>query len=123
MWQLIQSSVAAVVLLVVTGVYRALAELPSLASLWTTSYGVALLVKLIVFAVMLVLAAWNRLALHPRLERAALGLGSAGPGDGMGALRSSVRAEVSRLLPGTPCILSPNSTFLRTVSHGNSEYC
>jgi putative copper export protein len=88
-------AVAAVVLLVVTGVYRALAELPSLASLWTTSYGVALLVKLIVFAVMLVLAAWNRLVLHPRLERAALGLGSAAPGDGIGALRTSVRAEVA----------------------------
>jgi copper transport protein len=88
-------AVAAVVLLVVTGVYRALAELPSLASLWTTSYGVALLVKLIVFAVMFVLAAWNRLVLHPRLERAALGLGSAAPGDGIGALRTSVRAEVA----------------------------
>ncbi len=88
-------AVAAVVVLVVTGVYRALAEMPSLSALWTTSYGVALLVKLIVFAVMLVLAAWNRLVLHPRLERAALGLGSAGPGGGIGALRTSVRAEVA----------------------------
>lgn len=88
-------AVVAVVILVVTGVYRALAELPSLDALWTTDYGLALLAKLIVFAVMLVLAAWNRLVLHPRLERAALDLGTPGTGDGIAALRASVRAEVA----------------------------
>ena len=87
-------AVGAVVILVITGVYRALAELPSLSALWTTAYGVALLAKLIVFAVMLVLAAWNRLVLHPRLERAALGLKPAGDADGLRALAASVRAEV-----------------------------
>lgn len=87
-------AVAAVVILVITGVYRALAELPSLSALWTTAYGLALLAKLIVFGVMLVLAAWNRLVLHPRLERAALGLEPAGASDGLPALVASVRAEV-----------------------------
>ena len=87
-------AVAAVVVLVVTGVYRALAELPSLSALWTTDYGLALLAKLIVFGVMLVLAAWNRLVLHPRLERVALGLEPAGASDGLPALVASVRAEV-----------------------------
>lgn len=88
-------AVVAVVILVVTGVYRALAELPSLDALWSTDYGLALLAKLIVFGVMLVLAGWNRLVLHPRLERAALGLGEPGAGDGIAALRASVRAEVA----------------------------
>lgn len=88
-------AVVAVVVLVVTGIYRALAELPSLESLWSTDYGLALLAKLIVFAVMLVLAAWNRLVLHPRLERVALGLGDPGNGDGIAALRASVKAEVA----------------------------
>lgn len=88
-------AVVAVVILVVTGVYRALAELPSLDALWTTDYGLALLAKLIVFGVMLVLAGWNRLVLHPRLERAALDLGAPGAGDGIAPLRASVRAEVA----------------------------
>ena len=87
-------AVAAVVVLVITGVYRALAELPSLSALWTTDYGLALLAKLAVFGVMLVLAAWNRLVLHPRLERVALGLEPAGASDGLPALVASVRAEV-----------------------------
>ncbi len=88
-------AVAAVVVLVITGVYRALAELPSLEALWTTDYGLVLLAKLAVFGVMLVLAAWNRLVLHPRLERAALGLGDGHAGEGPSALRASVRAEVA----------------------------
>ncbi len=87
-------AVAAVVVLVITGVYRALAELPSLSALWTTDYGLALLAKLVVFGIMLVLAAWNRLVLHPRLERVALGLEPEGASNGLPALVASVRAEV-----------------------------
>ena len=86
-------AVAAVVVLVVTGVYRALAELPSLAALWTTAYGVTLLVKLGIFAVMLGVAAWNRMVLHPRLERHALGIGSGGA-EALRALATSIWAEV-----------------------------
>jgi copper transport protein len=86
-------AVAAVVVLVVTGVYRALAELPSFDALWTTSYGVVLIVKLAIFVLMLGLAAWNRFALHPRLERDALGI-SPGGTSALAALRTSIRAEV-----------------------------
>jgi putative copper export protein len=88
-------AVASVVVLVITGVYRALAELPSLDALWTTDYGLVLLAKLVVFAVMLVLAGWNRIVLHPRLERRALGLVDGGDDAGTAALRASVRAEVA----------------------------
>ncbi len=88
-------AVAAVVILVVTGVYRALAELPSFDALWTTTYGVVLLVKLAIFAAMLALAAWNRFTLHPRLERAALGIDDEQTGDrALTTLRTSIRAEV-----------------------------
>ncbi len=79
--------------LVVTGVYRGLAELPSVSSLTSTWYGVTLLVKLGVFALMLVVASYNRFVIHPRLERAALDLAD----DDRGAavlLRRSVRAEI-----------------------------
>ena len=87
-------AVIAVVVLVITGTYRALAELPSLSALWSTDYGLALLVKLAVFAVMLVLAAGNRFVIHPRLERSALGLAPADASDGVRALAASVRVEV-----------------------------
>jgi copper transport protein len=86
-------AVAAVVVLVVTGVYRALAELPSFDALWTTSYGIALIVKLAIFVLMLALAAWNRFTLHPRLERDALGIAPGGA-PALAALRASIRAEV-----------------------------
>jgi copper transport protein len=86
-------AVVAVVVLVVTGVYRALAELPSFDALWTTSYGVVLMVKLAIFVLMVLLAAWNRFALHPRLERDALGI-SPGGASALAALRTSIRAEV-----------------------------
>ncbi len=67
-------AIVAVVVLVVTGVYRALAELPSATDLVDSGWGLALLVKLVLFALLLALGAYNRLVLHPRLERAALGL-------------------------------------------------
>lgn len=67
-------AIVAVTVLVVTGIYRALAELPSLADLVESDWGVALSIKLILFVALLALGGYNRLVLHPRLERAALGL-------------------------------------------------
>ncbi len=86
-------ALTAVALLVVTGVYRALAEV-SVDDLLDTGYGRALLVKLGLFAVLLVGGAYNRMVVHPRLERAALGLD---PGDrgAAAALRVSGRAELA----------------------------
>lgn len=86
--------VIAVALLAVTGVYRALAELDSLGDLVDTRYGLALLVKLVLFGGMLASAAYNRLVLHPRLERAGLGLDPDDRG-AAAALRTSVRAELA----------------------------
>ena len=85
-------ALTAVAVLVITGVYRALAEV-SVGELTSTGYGRALLVKLGLFAVLLVGGAYNRMVVHPRLERAALGLD---PGDrgAAAALRVSVRAEL-----------------------------
>lgn len=86
-------ALVAVAVLVVTGVYRALAEV-SVGDLLDTGYGRALLVKLALFAALLVGGAYNRMIVHPRLERAALGLD---PGDrgAAAALRVSVRAELA----------------------------
>ena len=87
-------ALTAVGVLVVTGVYRALAELSSAADLVETGYGRALLVKLGLFAAMLGVGAYNRMVVHPRLERAALGLAETDRGAGA-ALRVSVRAELA----------------------------
>lgn len=86
-------AMVAVVVLVVTGVYRALAEV-SVGELLDTGYGRALLVKLALFAVLLLGGAYNRMIVHPRLERAALGLDPTDRG-AASALRVSVRAELA----------------------------
>jgi copper transport protein len=86
-------ALTAVALLVVTGVYRALAEV-SVGDLLDTGYGRALLVKLGLFAVLLIGGAYNRMIVHPRLERAALGLDPDDRG-AAAALRVSVRAELA----------------------------
>jgi copper transport protein len=86
-------ALTAVALLVVTGVYRALAEV-SVSDLVDTGYGRALLVKLGLFAVLLVGGAYNRMVVHPRLERAALGLDPDDRG-AAAALRVSVAAELA----------------------------
>ena len=80
--------------LVVTGVYRAIGELTAFNDLVDTAYGRALLVKLSVFALLLIGGAFNRLVLHPRLERAALGLRQSDGGAGQ-ALRVSLAAEIA----------------------------
>ena len=87
------AAVAAVAIVLVTGVYRALVELDTLADLLDTAYGRALGVKLALVALLLVGGAVNRFVVHPRLERAALGLADDDRGAGR-ALRASVGAEL-----------------------------
>ena len=85
-------ALTAVAVLVVTGVYRALAEV-ELGEVLDSDYGRVLLVKLAIFAVLLAGGAYNRMVVHPRLERAALGLDPDDRG-ASAALRTSVRAEL-----------------------------
>jgi len=86
-------AIASVTILVITGTYRALAELSSLSQLATTGYGRALTVKLAIFAVMLAAGGYSRIVLHPRLERTALGLDPDDRGASR-ALQVSLRAEL-----------------------------
>ncbi|HSJ73905.1 MAG TPA: CopD family protein [Miltoncostaeaceae bacterium] len=87
-------ALTAVAVLVVTGVYRALAELGSVGDIADSAYGRALIVKLALFAVLLAGGAYNRLVAHPRLERAALGLDPDDRG-AASAMRVSVAAELA----------------------------
>ena len=54
-------------LLIATGMITALRHLKPFASLWTTPYGYALMVKLCLVAVTFALGAWNCAAQRPRL--------------------------------------------------------
>jgi putative copper export protein len=70
-----QLALAAVALIVLTGVLRAVPEVGSLAGLVSTSFGIALLVKTGLFAVLMALAWRNRYRLVPRIRS-----GTAAPG-------------------------------------------
>ncbi len=66
-----------VVTLIVSGTLASIIHLPTLASLWQTSYGQALLVKIGLLAAALALAAVNLLRTRPRLARPETGDGAA----------------------------------------------
>jgi copper transport protein len=81
-----------VLVLIGSGIGASLYHLPTLASLWETSYGQTLLVKIGLLSTALLLAAWNLLRTRPRLlayrERPELGPGAAS------LLRRLVASEV-----------------------------
>ena len=61
-------ALGSVLLLIGTGIGQSFLELPTLATLWDTSYGQALLVKLALLSAALVLAAVNLARTKPRLQ-------------------------------------------------------
>jgi copper transport protein len=88
------SSVAflSVLVLIGSGIGQSLLEIPTLASLWQTSYGKALLVKIVLLAAALALAAVNLARTKPRLEAAGV-RPSSGPGAAL-LLRRLVQGEI-----------------------------
>lgn len=78
-------ALGAVAVLVLTGVVTAVRHLKFVAALWTTSYGIALVVKLCVVAVVLAAGAWNWRRVRPSL-------GTPGAAD---HLRRSARLELA----------------------------
>ncbi len=58
-----------VLVLIASGTWAAVLHLPTLATLWTTSYGKALLVKIVLLAAAMMLASGNLLRTKPRLSR------------------------------------------------------
>ena len=57
----------AVIVLVVTGSFQAIRQLETISALWDSDYGRILLVKLIVFALLIAIAAWSRRLVHGRV--------------------------------------------------------
>jgi copper transport protein len=81
-----------VLVLVGTGIGQSLLELPTLGSLWQTSYGKALVVKIALLGAALALAAVNLARTKPRLEAAGV-RPSLGPGAAL-LLRRLVQGEI-----------------------------
>lgn len=79
--------------LVLSGLYNTWAQVGGLPALFGTPYGGWLLSKLALLALLLVLAAVNRLRLEPRLLRAARG--GARPDPVVGRLRAQVQVEAA----------------------------
>ena len=73
------AAVPSVVVLIGTGIGSSFLELPTLATLWQTSYGKALLVKIALLGAAMLLAAVNLARTKPRLQAAGL-QPSVGPG-------------------------------------------
>ena len=66
-----RAAIASVALLLATGIVASIVHLPTLASLWQTNYGLALIAKSALLACALVLGAVNNLRSRPRLVAAA----------------------------------------------------
>jgi len=87
-----QLAFAAVAVIAVTGVLRAVPEVGSLGALVSTSFGVTLLIKSSLFVVLMGIAWRNRYRLVPKLAEPAPGSATA---RAIGSLRRSVRSEVA----------------------------
>ena len=64
-------ALVSVILLIASGVGRAVVELPTVSSLWETSYGKTILVKVALLAVTMLIAAVNLLRTTPHLKASA----------------------------------------------------
>ena len=71
-------ALGAVSVIVATGTFQAVRQVPALGDLWNTDYGRILLGKLVFFALLLALATWSRRVVHGRLA-IPLGRGSVAP--------------------------------------------
>jgi len=105
-------ALGSVLLLVGTGIGQSLLELPTLATLWQTSYGKALLVKIVLLAAALLLAGVNLARTKPRL--------AAGNADAPLLLRRLVQGEIvfvvaALFAAGVLASLPPPSSALARV--------
>jgi len=94
-----RAAMASVAVLLATGVTASIVQLPTLASLWETSYGKALIAKILLLSSALVLGAVNNLRSRPRLTAAAERRDQA-LGDGAARLLRRLVASEAALLAG-----------------------
>ena len=113
-----------VMVLIASGIWASVLHLPTLASLWQTSYGVAILVKVALLAGAMVLAAVNLGRTKPRLAAAAAQPEIAG--EAASLLRLLVSGEVLLVVAaifaaGVLSSLAPPAKALATVGSASAH--
>jgi putative copper export protein len=91
-----QLALISVAALATTGVIQALVEVRHLDALTGTAFGRAVLIKAVLLAILIAIAAVNRRRAVPELER--LAAAGAAPGDAGRLLRRTLRAEVALIV-------------------------
>ncbi len=114
----------AVMVLIASGTWASVLHLPTLASLWQTSYGVAILVKVALLAAAMVLAAVNMARTKPRL--AAAGEKPKPASEAVRLLRLLVSGEVLLVIAaifaaGVLSSLAPPAKALGTVGSASAH--
>lgn len=89
-------AIAAVAVLLFTGVIQSVVHLAEVAELWESGFGRAILIKIVLFAGLISFGWYNRQRLRPRLAAAAAE--GAAPGRAGSALRTALRAEIALAL-------------------------
>jgi copper transport protein len=115
---------ASVMILIASGVWASVLHLPTLASLWQTSYGVAILVKAALLGCAMLLAAVNLSRTKPRLAAAAAQPALAN--DAASLLRLLVSGEVLLVVAaifaaGVLSSLAPPAKALATVGSASAH--
>ena len=99
-------AVTCVALLVVTGIYNLVVHLDGLGSLLSSGWGWALAVKLLLFGVLLVFGAVNKLRLLPRAEEEGGRSSLLGGGDPAGVAAPFLRTVPSEVVVGAVLLLA-----------------
>ena len=109
-------AVPAVIVITLTGIYNSWIHLDEPADLWTTSYGMVLLLKTVLFLMMLAVGGLNSFILRPRLVR----MGNSGEQNFYRSVRSeALIGIIVLLLAAILAFLPPSRRHER--SDGNTE--
>jgi copper transport protein len=116
---------ASVMILIGSGVWASLEHLPTLSSLWQTSYGKALVVKIALLACTMLIAAVNLARTKPRLQAAGRGDSKLGPSAAV-LLRRLVTFEVVLVVAAvfaaaTLTSLAPPAKALGSIGHASAH--
>jgi copper transport protein len=99
-------AVACTVVIALTGVYNSWIHVDRLSALWSTPYGEALLVKIILFVVMVALGGVSTFIIHPRAKRLIEGDDGAATHDQLKLNRSFYRAVCLEAALGISVLLA-----------------
>ncbi|HEX8069292.1 MAG TPA: copper resistance protein CopC [Pyrinomonadaceae bacterium] len=99
-------AVASIIVIALTGIYNSWIHVDRLSALWSTPYGVALSVKIIIFLIMVALGGLNTFVIHPKAKRLLAGEGEATTGEHVKLDRSFYRSVGIEAVLGVAVLLA-----------------